>query len=112
MFAVDSRTVDDTLVAIKDSIPSQIPRHIFSYTFDGFGNSRTLVFTKAYETMPWCTHVMVIDPDWKPLQNSFDTTVLEDERFSCYQFKIWDRSGITTRNCNWLMRHVKGLYCG
>ena len=26
------------------------------------------------------------------------------------KFKIWDRSGLTTRECNWLLRHEKGLY--
>jgi len=110
VFAVDSRTVDDTILAIAESVPPGSPRHVFGYRFDGFGNSRTEVFGEAYRTMPWCSHVMVIDPDWQPLQSEFDTEPLRDGSKSGYQFKIWDRSGITTRNCNWLMRHVEGLY--
>ena len=51
---------------------------------------------------------MVIDPDWKPnmdLINKADLSL----SVTAYEFKIWDRSGITTRNCNWLMLHQPGL---
>jgi len=52
---------------------------------------------------------MVADPDWKPNMALINKSDLNFD-FDTYQFKIWDRSGITTRNTNWLMRHQEGLY--
>ena len=52
---------------------------------------------------------MVVDPDWKPNMSLIKKEDLAGPHDS-YQFKIWDRSGITTRNCNWLMAHKEGHY--
>ena len=91
VIAVDSRTVDDTLVALQDVIPSHTPVHVFSYKFDGFGNSRTLVFEEAWKVFPHITHVLVGDPDWKPHDvDRMDKSLLADPLFNGYQFKVSD----------------------
>jgi len=38
------------------------------------------------------------------------TTKITPQFVRFARLQIWDRSGITTRNCNWLMRHQQGLY--
>lgn len=106
--AVDRRTQDDTLGALNRVIPSHVPHYIFEYEFEGFGPGRTLVFEKAWEHFSNISHVLVADPDWKPNMDLIDKSDLDEH--DSYQFKIWDRSGLTTRNSNWLMRHHEGLY--
>ena len=63
---------------------------------------------EAWRVFPNITHVMVVDPDWKPNMSLIKKSDLTLSTTS-YEFKIWDRSGITTRNCNWLMLHQPGL---
>ena len=108
VIAVDTRTTDDTLAVLQQVIPSHIPKHIFNYTFDGFGPARTLVFDEAYKHFPDITHVLVADPDWRPNPAHLNKNDL-DFTHDSYQFKIWDRNGLTTRYCNWLMRHQPNL---
>jgi hypothetical protein len=108
VIAVDSRTVDDTRSVLDEILPAHVPRHIFDYTFDGFGPARTLVFSKAWEHFPDISHVLVADPDWRPNANLINKADL-DFFHDSYQIKIWDRNGLTTRYCNWLMRHQPGL---
>ncbi|GMI10243.1 hypothetical protein TrVE_jg91 [Triparma verrucosa] len=107
--AVDERTTDDTVLALEQTIPAHVPRHIFHYSFDGFGNSRTEVFEHAWAKFSKISHVMVADPDWKPNMDLISKSDLTHS-IETYQFKIWDRSGLTTRNTNWLMKHTPGLY--
>ena len=40
VIAVDDRTQDDTLQVLERVIPQHVPRHVFNYTFEGFGPSR------------------------------------------------------------------------
>ncbi|GMH82552.1 hypothetical protein TL16_g09297 [Triparma laevis f. inornata] len=107
--AVDERTTDDTILALEQTIPSHVSRFIYMYKFDGFGNSRTEVFKNTWSQFPNITHVMVADPDWQPNLDLINKNDLSHD-IDSYQFKIWDRSGLTTRNTNWLMRHTPGLY--
>ena len=57
---------------------------------------------------PHITHVFSIDPDWVPNAQTLRKADLE-MNVNSYQFKVWDRSGMSTRKVNWLARHVPGL---
>jgi len=108
VIAVDSRTEDDTIEAIGE-VTKGTPTHVFEYDFKGFGQGRTEVFKEAWRVFSNITHVMVADPDWKPNMDLINKSDLISPS-SSFEFLIWDRSGITTRHCNWLMRHQEGLY--
>ncbi|GMI50413.1 hypothetical protein TeGR_g12814, partial [Tetraparma gracilis] len=108
VIAVDDRTIDDTREAIGE-ITAGTPTHMFDYTFEGFGPARTLVFEETWKKFPHITHLLVGDPDWKPNLSLINKSDLDEEHHT-YQFKIWDRNGVTTRNCNWLMRNREGLH--
>jgi hypothetical protein len=41
--AIDERTVDDTVEALEETTGGK-PKHVFNYTFNGFGEGRTQVF--------------------------------------------------------------------
>ena len=50
----------------------------------------------------------MVDPDWKPDMKTINKNDLE-LNIDAYQFKIWDRSGMSTRHANWLAKQQKNL---
>jgi hypothetical protein len=104
---VDSRTTDDTEVAIKEAFEG-IPGTIFTFSYDGLGNSRTEVLKRAWEEYSWATHVIFIDPDWRPVPGTMDKSQLSLE-YTNFFFKIHDRNGKTTRILDWMVLHEEGL---
>jgi hypothetical protein len=108
IFMVDERTIDDTEIAIQQILAKQIPYQIISYHFEGFGPARTLSLQNAWKYYPQATHVWIADPDWKPDLTSIDKREL-DLVNDAFRFLIYDRNGLTTRRCDWLLRQREGL---
>jgi hypothetical protein len=129
VFLLDHRTTDDSEEAIRsilgDSSDSDsgsdsgsgsssgsgsgVSYKIFYHEFDGFGPARTRSLRHAWTSFPQATHVWIADPDWKvdsniPIQKT-DLDLIHD----AFRFVIYDRNGVTTRRCDWLLRHREGL---
>ena len=51
----------------------------------------------------------IADPDWRPDVSTIDKSHLNIREYDVFRFTIVDRSGITTRQCDWLLRHRAGL---
>lgn len=108
IFMIDERTIDDTEKSIKDILGNKIPYKILYYQFNGFGPARTLSLQNAWKYFSQATHVWIADPDWKPELNTISKDEL-DLVHDAFRFLIYDRNGITTRRCDWLLRHRDGL---
>jgi hypothetical protein len=68
VFLVDDHTTDDTAIAIADVLSDvRVPYIVESYSFNGFGPSRTLSLQRAWKYFPNATHVWIADPDWVPM---------------------------------------------
>lgn len=108
IFMVDDRTTDGSVEAIGNILSGKRNFRCIPYHFDGFGPARTLSLSNAWDYYPNATHVWIADPDWKP-----DTTTIAVNELSmqadAFRFKIFDRNGFTTRQCDWLLRHRAGL---
>lgn len=111
VFLVDTRTQDGSEQAIsRILIPSHTPFKIIHHEFDGFGSSRTRSLEHAWNFFPQATYVWIADPDWRPDVTTIDKRLLHGAvGFDAARFTIVDRSGITTRQCDWLLRHRQGL---
>jgi hypothetical protein len=113
VFLIDSRTQDGSEEVIAATLSSAgVPYEIIYHTFDGFGSSRTRSLENAWKFFPQATYVWIADPDWRPEVASIDKQLLlAAKKTGCdaLRFTIVDRSGITTRQCDWLLRHRKGL---
>ena len=67
VFLVDERTKDDSKIAIASILEGKAMGYkIIDYTFEGFGQARTMSLDRAYEHFPQATHVWIADPDWRP----------------------------------------------
>jgi hypothetical protein len=64
VFAVDDRTDDDTVGAIKASIAPPIPYSIVSHSFDGFAGARNAALETARQQHAAISHVLIADSDW------------------------------------------------
>lgn len=114
VFMVDYRTQDDTYKAIAEVLEGKKQYRNITYDFTGFGPARTASLEAAWEHFPQASHVWIADPDWRP---EVDTIKLEQLDFmqrvvpqaEAFRFKIYDRNGFSTRNCDWLLKHRKGL---
>ena len=108
VFLVDERTSDGSEQVIRDIIGTRASFQIMTYKFDGFGPARTLSLEQAYKFYPLATHVYIADPDWRPEVSTINKADL-DNVHDAFRFLIYDRNGQTTRRCDWLLRHRKGL---
>mmetsp|Transcript_25503 Transcript_25503/g.37637 ORF Transcript_25503/g.37637 Transcript_25503/m.37637 type:complete len:1617 (-) Transcript_25503:131-4981(-) len=108
VFMIDERTTDGTESAIADVLDGRTPYEIVYHNFTGFGPARTKSLRNAWKFFPQASHVWIADPDWKPDLSTInkDDLTLEHDAF---RFLIYDRNGITTRRCDWLLRHREGL---
>ena len=95
--------------AIESILPPDKPRSIFHFSFDGFGHARTLLFQEAWRSFSQATHLLIADPDWIPAPQTMNKADLDMDH-DYFQFKIWDRNNITTRQSDWLMQHREGTY--
>jgi hypothetical protein len=108
VFMVDSRTTDKTEEAIAAILMNKRPYKIVHHEFTGFGPARTKSLQNAWEFFPQASHVWIADPDWRPeldTINKNDLDLIND----AFRFLIYDRNGLTTRRCDWLLRHRAGL---
>jgi hypothetical protein len=64
VFAVDDRTDDDSIGAIKASLPAPIPYTIVMHKFDGFAAARNAALEAAWQYHSNATHILTADPDW------------------------------------------------
>ena len=102
---VDERTSDESANALLEIM--DVPRWVFYFRFEDFGQGRSLVLREAWRKFGRSTtHVLTIDPDWDPVTLLKSDIDLMHDTFS---FLVFDRNGMTTRNVNWLRRHEKGL---
>ena len=115
VFLVDNRS-NDTSVEIISNILNKynhIQYKILSYEFTGFAQARSESLAYAWEYYGnETTHVLIGDPDWRPITSSFQLSELStshDDNIKVYRFKVFDRSGITFRQMDWLLRHKQGL---
>ena len=108
VFMVDERTSDGTESAIAEVLGSRIPYEIVYHRFEGFGSARTKSLANAWKYYPEATHVWIADPDWKPDLSTINKSDL-DMVHDAFRFLIYDRNGISTRRCDWLLRHREGL---
>lgn len=108
VFLVDHRTKDDTVDAIAEVLDGKRDYKVVYYEFNGFGPARTETLEAAWEYFPQATHVWIADPDWKPEIDTIDLSQL-NLYVDAFRFKIYDRNGFSTRRCDWLLRHRKGL---
>jgi hypothetical protein len=115
VFLVDRRTQDGSEQAIDNVLGAHsgnVPHQIVHHEFDGFGASRTRSLQNAWKFFPHATYVWIADPDWRPDVSSIRKDVLSRENvrgIDAFRFTIIDRSGITTRQCDWLLVHREGL---
>ena len=108
VFMVDERTSDGTESAIAEVLGKRIPFEIVYHRFEGFGSARTKSLANAWKYYPQATHVWIADPDWKPDLSTINKSDL-DMVNDAFRFLIYDRNGISTRRCDWLLRHREGL---
>jgi hypothetical protein len=64
VFAVDDRTDDDSIGAIKASLPAHIPYTVVMHKFDGFAGARNAALEAAWQYHSNATHILTADPDW------------------------------------------------
>ena len=79
LFLIDNRN-NDTTVDIISSILNKY-NHIqytaMTYEFTGFAQARTQSLTYAWEYYGHeTTHVLIADPDWRPINSSFQLSEL------------------------------------
>ena len=108
VIAIDDRTIDNTSDVLNHYIQPETPRYIFKYNFTNFGKARTECLQAAYEQFSHISHIFMIDPDWRPNMTTIKKSDLELD-VEAYQFKIWDRSGVSVRYANWLALNQKNL---
>ena len=119
VFLVDQRTKDDTREAIRSILEmGKVSDYkIVDYDFQaqnskknisGFGGARTLSLEMTWDFFPQATHVWIADPDWRAEVSTIRKEDL-DLTADAFRFLIYDRNGMTTRRCDWLLRHRKGL---
>jgi hypothetical protein len=108
VFMVDERTSDGTEDAIANVLGKRVPYQIVYHNFSGFGPARTKSLNNAWKYFPQATHVWIADPDWRPDLETININDL-DLVHDAFRFLIYDRNGISTRRCDWLLRHREGL---
>jgi hypothetical protein len=112
LFLIDRRTQDGSEIEIEKVLrPSNVPYEIVHHDFDGFGSSRTRSLEYTWKFFPQATFVWIADPDWRPDLASIDKSLMEhvSPEIDALRFTIVDRSGVTTRQCDWLLRQKEGL---
>ncbi len=106
---VDNRTIDDSHAIINQILEGRAKGYkIIDYVFDGFGSSRTLSLREAWKHFPQATHVIIGDPDWKPNTGTMAKSDL-DFLHTVFRFTVYDRSGVTYRQMDWMLLHREGL---
>ena len=83
--------------------------HIEKNRFIGFGQARTLSLEMAWKYFPHASHVMIADPDWRPVVETMKLQDLIQANAEVYRFTVYDRNGVTTRQIDWLLRHRPNL---
>lgn len=115
VFLIDSRNNDKSIDIISNILSKykHIQYKILSYEFIGFAQARSQSLAYAWEYYGnETTHVLIGDPDWRPISSSFQLSELatfDEENINVYRFKLFDRNGITFRQMDWLLRHKQGL---
>ena len=106
---VDNRTIDDSHAIINKILDGRAKGYkIIDYAFDGFGSSRTLSLQESWKHFPQATHVIIGDPDWKPNTATMAKSDL-DFLHTVFRFTVYDRSGVTYRQMDWMLLHREGL---
>lgn len=109
VFMVDERTVDRTEEAVRDVLGAAARRYLVErYSFEGFGEARSLSLQRTWQHCGAASHVMIADPDWRPRLASISLAHLNLDS-QVFRFVVYDRSGSTNRRMDWLLRHRDGL---
>lgn len=109
VFVMDERTSDNSRAVIGEILnESNKDYRIIDNKFDGFGSARTVSLSAVWKYYPYATHVLIADPDWSPDVSTVVKSDLQTDH-SVYQFKIFDRNGLTTRQMHWLLKNREGL---
>jgi hypothetical protein len=105
---IDSRTTDQSVLAIEEILNGQAEYEIVPYKFEGFGPARTDSLETVWQYFPQATHVIIADPDWRPEVSSMNKAELDLEH-DVFRFLAYDRNGQTTRRMDWMLRNREGL---
>jgi hypothetical protein len=108
VFLMDDRNNDQSKAVIKDTLNQRAKYVITDYHFEGFGPARSMSLDTAWRYYPNASHVLIADPDWRPVISTLDKNHLKFEA-DVYRFTIFDRNGITTRQMDWLLRNKPNL---
>lgn len=109
VFMVDERTGDRTEEAVRDVLSAASRRYyVERYTFEGFGEARSLSLQRTWQQCGAASHVLIADPDWRPRLDSISLAHLNLDS-QVFRFVVYDRNGMTNRRMDWLLRHRDGL---
>jgi hypothetical protein len=109
VFVIDRRTTDDSVATVERILKQAHKSFKIIYSdFEGFGSSRTLSLTEAWNHFPHVSHVLIADPDWVPDIETMNINDLHDNA-EVFRFTVFDRNGSTKRRMDWLLRHKQGL---
>jgi hypothetical protein len=109
VFMIDSRTTDQSVLAIEEILKGQAEYEIVPYEFEGFGPARTDSLETVWQYFPQATHVIIADPDWRPEVLSMNKAELDLDH-DVFRFLAYDRNGQTTRRMDWMLRNREGVY--
>lgn len=109
VFLVDRRTIDASVETIQRVLSEAHKNYIIEYyDFEGFGVARTQSLDLAWKHFSNASHVLIVDPDWKPDISTMNKNDL-DLSNDVFRFTVFDRNGISRRRMDWLLRHRAGL---
>lgn len=115
IFSMDSRNTDDSVDVIEKILNKHkhVKYQIVVNNFEGFGQARSHSLANAWKFYGnETTHVLVGDPDWKPHLKTFKISELDisDPNIILYRFQALDGAGTFSRQMDWLIRHMPGIY--
>lgn len=106
IIGVDDNNTDSSPEIIMRHL-GHIPGRIVTVHFDGMGPSWTKLVEAGIEHYPECTHGIVSDADFKPMQTRLDRMQL-DVRCSKHMYTIWTEDQSTSRRMDWIYRNIPG----
>ncbi|GMH54121.1 hypothetical protein TL16_g01611, partial [Triparma laevis f. inornata] len=108
VLAVDSKTSDDTVDNVRKVMGEDKPGYIFEFEYEGLGRARKKCLEHAWREFSWASHIMFVDPDWKPVGETLNKQDLDPDSTN-YFFIVKDRNGKTSRSIDWLVVHEDGI---
>jgi hypothetical protein len=109
VIGVDDANTDDSVDVIMRHL-GHIPGRVVTVHFDGMGPTWTELVIVGVNEYPQCTHGIISDADFAPLNPTTFNKMDLDVRCSKHMYSIWGENMTNERKMDWIYRNIPGAH--